>query len=260
MNIMIVLALIVLILLLAIYSRALSYKELNTSEQKEIQLHHKIIETTEELLAGGNMIPYSPELSIVLHSRIVDALQELAKRTSNSDNYRANIESRIKEIEALRNSTAYSVKSIKPAENDARAIMMLRLINRINKVLRTQYGKGLVNYEVFISEKARLESIRVQIVIENALKRAALVASSGNHSLSVVLLKKAIKLVSSGHDDYSIRILPELENKLLQAEQSLSKSKTKQETKQEVPGSLLEIDRLFDGKKRGWDEKKSLSK
>lgn len=260
-EILVTVALILLASLLAliVHVRTLATTEVDAAKRREIQKLEKIVAATEELLAGASLIPYSPILMVVLHTRISDALKEIADRGGEMKNLQARIASEEEKIAALSSSREFSIKSLKSHENDARAIRMLRLLKRIKNVLRSQYGKGRIDTSSYIGENERLESLKVQIIIENAIKRSSNAMSSGNELLARQLLQKAMKVVSALNDDYSIRIFPELEKKLVEVEKRASDAKNHQpeaEKKQlKQKQRELEIEQLFDERKRVWYER-----
>ncbi|CAH0526505.1 DNA repair protein [Vibrio hippocampi] len=223
MNIGLIIVLVALLLVLVLgYNIMLQYKlKAETARRQESARYLAIIDATEELIGGATYLPYSKELLLCLHTRILDCLTSMKELDPKNKHLSQRVESANNQIAQLNEN--YEVDesvSFKVPSNDKQAIVMLKLVKRLRDTIRSEHNKGRMDTQSYMIENGRLETIQIRINIENLVKRAHESMSKNQPGTAIQLLKKGIDALNTKNDNYSIQAkekLTEMLNKLQDA-------------------------------------------
>lgn len=212
----------VLLVLVLGYNIMLQYKlKAEAARRQESARYLAIIDATEELIGGATYLPYSKELLLCLHNRILDCLISMKEIDAKNKHLSQRVESVKNQIEQLKEN--YNVDesvSFKVPSNDKQAIVMLKLVKRLRDTIRSEHNKGRIDTQSYMIENGRLETIQIRINIENLVKRAHESMAKNQPGTAVQLLKKGIDALSSKNDNYSIQAKDKLTEMLSKLQDS----------------------------------------
>ncbi|PMH46780.1 DNA repair protein [Vibrio sp. 10N.286.49.B3] len=254
MNFGLILTLVALLLILIIgYNIMLQYQiKAETSRKQESQRYILTIDATEELIGNAHHIPFSQELLICLHTRILDALKnmhDLDPKNKQLAQRIGQIELQISQIKE--NFTNSDSNNFKVPSNDRQAILMLKLVKRLRDTIRNEHNKGRFDTQSYVVESQRLETIQVRINIENVIKRAKDSIARGQVGTAIQLLKKGLDVLNSKNDNYSKQAREKLQLTLTELE-SKRQAKSAQELQSiEEKNRDDDMEALF-GEKKKW--------
>ncbi|GMQ46011.1 DNA repair protein [Vibrio sp. 10N] len=253
MNIGLIIALVALLLVLVLgYNIMLQYKlKAEATRRQESARYVALIDATEELISGASYLPYSKELMLCLHNRILDAVTNMHELDPKNKHLAQRVEAAKTQIQHLQESYEGSeATSFKVPTSDKQAIIMLKLVKRLRDTVRTEHNKGRMDTQSYMVENARLETIQIRINIENVVKRAHDSMAKGQPGTAAQLLKKGIDALSSKNDNYSIQAkdkLTEMLDKLQNSRQAKAEEKQQQANSERDD----DINALF-GEKKKW--------
>jgi hypothetical protein len=250
MNIGLIIALVALLLVLVLgYNIMLQYKlKAETTRRQESAKYVALIDATEELISGASYLPYSKELMLCLHNRILDSIKNMHELDPKNKHLAQRLEAAKTQVQKLNeNYESSEATSFKVPTSDKQAIIMLKLVKRLRDTVRTEHNKGRMDTQSYMTENARLETIQIRINIENVVKRAHDSMAKGQPGTAAQLIKKGIDALSSKNDNYSIQAkekLTEMLNKLQNNQEDDDKQQTNSERDDD-------INALF-GEKKKW--------
>ncbi|GAL34797.1 ATPase [Vibrio maritimus] len=253
MNIGLIIALVALLLVLVLgYNIMLQYKlKAEATRRQRIGKICCLIDATEELISGASYLPYSKELMLCLHNRILDAVTNMHELDPKNKHLAQRVEAAKTQIQQLQeNYEGSEATSFKVPTSDKQAIIMLKLVKRLRDTVRTEHNKGRMDTQSYMVENARLETIQIRINIENVVKRAHDSMAKGQPGTAAQLLKKGIDALSSKNDNYSIQAkdkLTEMLDKLQNSRQAKAEEKQQQANSERDD----DINALF-GEKKKW--------
>lgn len=253
MNIGLIIALVALLLVLVLgYNIMLQYKlKAEATRRQESARYVALIDATEELIGGASYLPYSKELMLCLHNRILDAVMNMHELDPKNKHLAQRVEAAKTQIQQLQeNYEGSEATSFKVPTSDKQAIIMLKLVKRLRDTVRTEHNKGRMDTQSYMVENARLETIQIRINIENVVKRAHDSMAKGQPGTAAQLLKKGIDALSSKNDNYSIQAkdkLTEMLDKLQNSRQAKAEEKQQQANSERDD----DINALF-GEKKKW--------
>ncbi|MFH0261837.1 DNA repair protein [Vibrio barjaei] len=252
MNIGLIIALVALLLVLILgYNIMLQYKlKAEATRRQESARYVALIDATEELISGASYLPYSKELMLCLHNRILDALMNMHELDPKNKHLVQRVESAKGQVQQIQDSyEGNDATSFKVPTSDKQAIIMLKLVKRLRDTVRTEHNKGRMDTQSYMVENARLETIQIRINIENVVKRAHESIAKGQPGTAAQLLKKGIDALSTKNDNYSMQAKEKLSEMLEQLQNSRqAKAEEKQQTNRERDD---DINALF-GEKKKW--------
>ncbi|GAL29195.1 DNA repair protein [Vibrio maritimus] len=253
MNIGLIIALVALLLVLILgYNIMLQYKlKAEATRRQESARYVALIDATEELISGASYLPYSKELMLCLHNRILDSVVNMHELDPKNKHLAQRVEAAKTQIQQLQeNYEGNEATSFKVPTSDKQAIIMLKLVKRLRDTVRTEHNKGRMDTQSYMVENARLETIQIRINIENVVKRAHDSMAKGQPGTAAQLLKKGIDALSSKNDNYSIQAkekLTEMLDKLQNSRQAKAEEKQQQANSERDD----DINALF-GEKKKW--------
>ena len=253
MNIGLIIALVALLLVLILgYNIMLQYKlKAEATRRQESARYVALIDATEELISGASYLPYSKELMLCLHNRILDALMNMYELDPKNKHLAQRVESAKGQVQQIQDSyEGNDATSFKVPTSDKQAIIMLKLVKRLRDTVRTEHNKGRMDTQSYMVENARLETIQIRINIENVVKRAHESIAKGQPGTAAQLLKKGIDALSTKNDNYSIQAKEKL-SEMLEQLQNSRQAKAEEKQQQTNRERDDDINALF-GEKKKW--------
>lgn len=254
MNVGLIIALIIILLVLVMgYNIMLQYKlRVETTRKQENAHQVAIIDATEDLISSAHIIPFSKELMLCLHTRILDALMTMYELDAKNQQLAQRLENINQQIEKLKNSDLDNeLPPLRVPGSDRQAIVMLKLVKRLRDTIRSEHNKGRFDTQAYISENARLETIQIRINIENVVKRANDAMVRGQSGTALQLLRKGLDALSTKSDQYSVKArekLQSMHDELEQRRQTKNAAKLQQIEEKERENDM---EMLF-GEKKKW--------
>ncbi|AYV22408.1 DNA repair protein [Vibrio mediterranei] len=253
MNIGLIIALVALLLVLILgYNIMLQYKlKAEATRRQESARYVALIDATEELISGASYLPYSKELMLCLHNRILDALMNMYELDPKNKHLAQRVESAKGQVQQIQDSyEGNDATSFKVPTSDKQAIIMLKLVKRLRDTVRTEHNKGRMDTQSYMVENARLETIQIRINIENVVKRAHESIAKGQSGTAAQLLKKGIDALSTKNDNYSMQAKEKL-SEMLEQLQNSRQAKAEEKQQQTNRERDDDINALF-GEKKKW--------
>ncbi|ASI90402.1 MULTISPECIES: hypothetical protein [Vibrio] len=253
MNIGLIIALVALLLVLILgYNIMLQYKlKAEATRRQESARYVALIDATEELISGASYLPYSKELMLCLHNRILDALMNMYELDPKNKHLAQRVESAKGQVQQIQDSyEGNDATSFKVPTSDKQAIIMLKLVKRLRDTVRTEHNKGRMDTQSYMVENARLETIQIRINIENVVKRAHESIAKGQPGTAAQLLKKGIDALSTKNDNYSMQAKEKL-SEMLEQLQNSRQAKAEEKQQQTNRERDDDINALF-GEKKKW--------
>lgn len=253
MNIGLIIALVALLLVLILgYNIMLQYKlKAEATRRQESARYVALIDATEELISGASYLPYSKELMLCLHNRILDALMNMYELDPKNKHLAQRVESAKGQVQQIQDSyEGNDATSFKVPTSDKQAIIMLKLVKRLRDTVRTEHNKGRMDTQSYMVENARLETIQIRINIENVVKRAHESIAKGQPGTAAQLLKKGIDALSTKNDNYSMQAKEKL-SEMLEQLQNSRQAKAEEKQQQTNRERDDDINALFGEKKNG---------
>ncbi|CAH0533190.1 hypothetical protein VST7929_01052 [Vibrio stylophorae] len=251
MNTILIVSLIVVLFILIVgYNLIVQQRErVATNKRKEMAKYTAIIDATEELIGSANHIPFSKDLLVCLNMRIVDALKEMRSIAPKDRSLPVRISNLESQIEQLKQTYNGDGQPFKVPNTDRQAIALLQLVKRLKTVVRTEHSKGNIATASYVAELGRLEVMQIKINIENVIKRAREAHSKGQIGTAQQLLKKALELVATKNDSYSVQAREKLQ--MMFDELSASRAQQNNVEREQMEASTKnDIDELFQPKKK----------
>ncbi|MER2492853.1 hypothetical protein [Catenovulum sediminis] len=250
----IVIALVVALVVLAIIINAVQqHKEKVEAEKRsEIAKYKNIIEETESLLMSIGNIPVSPQLVLVLHQRILDAVKNMYEIMPESTELRQ----RVRDAEG-------SVQNMDPTEkvqseesfvlpDDERAtIALIQSIKKLRNALRAEHSKGKVDTHLFMNEDKRLDRLQLRINVESLMKRGQSARQGKMLGSARQYYEKALATITSQaiRDDYTNTRKAELDQILATINEELKNTNARDRLKKQAE-EKDDLDMLFQPKKK----------
>ncbi len=254
MNMGLIIFLIAVLLILVIgYNVMLQYKtRVEVSRRQESAKYNAIIEATEDLIGNAHHIPFSLDLLLCLHTRILDAATAVAELDPKNKTLTQRVESMKQQIAQLKeNYSSGDTTAFKVPSSDKQAIVMLKLVKRLRDTIRSEHNKGRFNTQSYVTENARLETIQLRINIENVMKRANDAVVRGQVGTARQLLKKGIDVLTSRTDNYSLQAKDKLSSMLDELNKNSQAKQAENLEAQEEKERNSDMEALF-GEKKKW--------
>lgn len=244
----------VLLFLVIGYNIILQYKQKQQADQRiAISRQKVIISESEDLLLNSARLPYSKEIMVVLHKRIMHALEEIKKIDPEVKGLNERISASQNQLAQLQNRGIESPTQLRMPDSDTEALQMLKVIKRLRGVIRSEHARGRIATPIFVAEDRRLELMTLKVNIENTIKRAVESQAIRQWGTARQLLNKAISIVSnlSDRDEYLEQRLAYMHQMNDEMSDKLKKVQTKQkEEKAKELKEKDELDMLFQPKKK----------
>ncbi len=243
----------VLLFLVIAYNIMQQYRaKIEAEKQATISKQKAIIDETDELLLNASRMPYSKELLLILHNRILTALNAVVQVDSGHKQVKQRIKDLKQQLEQLKeNYNAPDDAKYRAPESDKHALLMLQIVKKIRAVLRSEQSKGKVDTQVYVAEDRRLELMQLKINLENAIKRAKDARLNRQFGTAKQLLSKGIQTLKAipDKDAYLQAKVAEMEGIKSEIDEQL-KSASQKDLEDRQQQEIDELDVLFQPKKK----------
>ena len=255
MNFSLILILVVALLVLILgYNVVMQFRiRAENVRKQEIARYLAVINSTENLLSNSHNVPYSPILIMCLHKRMLSALKSLSEITPKKNHLQERITGLNQQIANLKGNVDKKENKFKAPSSDRQALMMLKLVKVLRETIRSEYNKGNLDTEHYVSETRHLELIQVRINVDNAVKRVQEAIQKGQNGTANQLIKKALDVLSDKNDDYSNAARKKLQEMLSMVKINRNERAEKERIlHEEKSAQNEELDKLFERKKIKW--------
>ncbi|WP_026972496.1 hypothetical protein [Aliagarivorans marinus] len=241
-----------LLFLLIGYNMVQQFKQQQEADRRHTLAKYKaIITETEELLLNSSRIPYSKELILILHRRVLDALMQIKKTDPGVKGLENRLAATNGQIQQIQASSQEIDQRFRAPGNDKDALQMLQLVKKIRGVLRVEHSKSKLNAQAFVLEDRRLELMLLKINIENALNRAQEAMALRQWGTARQLLNKGIGVLSnlSDRDAYleeKLNFMRQLNSEMADKLKSVSQQAVEEQAEKDAD----DLDVLFQPKKK----------
>lgn len=243
------------LVMLFIFIRIQHQKHQAALKREEVKYQFQIINSTQEIMASADVIPFSIDLQLCLLNRIYNAYQIICAldTSDNRSSVKAEYLKRQIEVVSQKEDDEERMEYIVPDE-DQQAINALKFVKRLKGIVQSEHNKGCFGSEELMREKTRLDSLQVKINVENLVKRADQQTLMGKTGSAKQLLKKGIDVLQTKSDDYSLQRCVDLKNMLheLQSEQHRHSMDAIAKAVSSIDERAREINQLFNGEKKSW--------
>lgn len=241
----------VLLFIVIGYNIILQYRQKQLADQRATVSRYKvIISETEDLLLNSTRIPFSIDLMLILHNRILKTLQQIEKVDPEMKGLKERIQAAQNQMDQLRGGGGQSA-ALRIPDSDSEAVQMLKIIKRLRNVIRAEHARGRIATPNFAAEDRRLELMTLKVNIENVIKRAVEAQAVRQWGTARQLLNKAIGVIQNIEqpDDYLQAKLEQMKNMNDEMSARLNQVKTKEKEAQEEQ-EKNDLDVLFQPKKK----------
>ncbi|WP_115719004.1 hypothetical protein [Gallaecimonas mangrovi] len=220
--------------------------------RQELAKQKAIVDETESLLPIAGQMPISSHLVAMLYGRLAEALMA-AYRIGNDSSMKKRAEDALLQQKQALQSFRASDDNLRLPDNEQQMVQLLQAIKLLIAVLRTEFNKGKVEAEVFRTESAFLDRIRLKINVEGLISRgvsAKLIKQVGS---ARQFLNKAKQLASTqAHQDNYLRgKLSEIQLHLDELNAASASAMVQKPPKKEnEPQQPDDVDLLFSPKKK----------
>ena len=211
-----------------------------------------IVSESEDLLINQNQLPYSKTIVLILRHRILNAL----RRMKGDPNARG-IEERIAEQQRIINDIQAHYKedlAFRNPENDNVAVMQLRTIRRLRKIIQSELRAGTpVDVNLCQKEDRRLKLLVLKINISNLIQTVTEMRNMRQVGSCRVLITKGLEVIrrSGIKDNWLMDKSDTLTQMLHDLEKSVrEKSQEEVEKVNEKSETDAELDEIFGDKKK----------
>ncbi|MFM2483876.1 DNA repair protein [Celerinatantimonas yamalensis] len=244
----------VLLFLVIGYNIVLQYKQKQQADQRAAIARQKtFISESEDLLLNSARLPYSTEIMLILHKRIMHSLQQIKRIDPDVKGLTDRLGASQNQISQLQDRGFENNQQLRIPDNDAEAVQMLKVIKRLRAVIRSEHARGRIATSIFVAEDRKLELMILKVNIENTIKRALESQAMRQWGSSRQLLNKAISVLNglSDRDEYLEQRLAQMRQMNDDMSEKLKKVQTKQkEDKEKEMKEQDELDVIFQPKKK----------
>ncbi len=243
----------VLLFLIIGYNILQQYRQKMEAQKRAIIVKQKaVIEETDEMLLQASRLPFSKDLLLILHRRILNALQEIIQVDPNLGPAKQRLNDIAGQISKIEQSyQAPESDAYRAPDNDKQALLMLQVIKKIRAIVRSEHSKGKVETPAYVMENRRLELMQLKINLENAISRAQTAKMNRQFGTVKQLLDKAIQTLSAvpDRDAYLQAKLEQMQQMKAELTSQL-KSDSDSDLKQRQEKAADDLDVLFQPKKK----------
>lgn len=211
-----------------------------------------IVTESEELLINQNQLPYSKTMVLILRHRILNALKRL-----KGDPNAKGIEERIIEQNKMIHDIQQNYKediAFRTPENDNVAVMQLRTIRRLRKIIQAELRAGTpVDVNLCQKEDRRLKLLVLKINISNLIQNVIEMRSLHQVGTCRQLISKGLDVIRrSGIKDNWLMDKSDVLTQMLHELESSVRRKSQEEVEKvnEKSETDVELDEIFGDKKK----------
>ena len=250
----IVIILIVTLIVLAIMINAIQqHKEKVEAERRtEIAKQKSIVDETENVLMASSQIPVSPNLTLIMHKRILNALKIILELNPSAADIKQRVSSANERVSSIdSNPTAEVDENITLPDNDKQIILCIQSLKKLRALLRSEHSKGKVDTQSFMAEDKRLDRMQLRVNVDTLYRRADAAIKSQMMGSARQYLEKAITALTNFpvQDEYTKSKKAHLEQLLNQIQENL-RSTNAEDTARRLEEEKDDLDVLFAPKKK----------
>ena len=250
----IVIILIVTLIVLAIMINAIQqHKEKVEAERRtEIAKQKSIVDETENVLMASSQIPVSPNLTLIMHKRILNALKIILELNPSAADIKQRVSSANERVSSIdSNPTAEVDENITLPDNDKQIILCIQSLKKLRALLRSEHSKGKVDTQSFMDEDKRLDRMQLRVNVDTLYRRADAAIKSQMMGSARQYLEKAITALTNFpvQDEYTKSKKAHLEQLLNQIQENL-RSTNAEDTARRLEEEKDDLDVLFAPKKK----------
>lgn len=244
---------IVLIVALAILAVVMSsiqqHKEKVESEKRaELAKQRLVIDESEELLLTAGQLPITKDLSLIIHQRLLAALQICQSINPKMLEINQRIKDSKERIGALQTQSGSSdSEQIKVPDDDKQILLVLQGLKKLRAVLRAENAKGKVDTHLFMTEDKRLSRAQLMINVETMIKR-------GSHAMENGMLGSARQYFEKANRSLTEQVDPDeyvtTRKQIVEENLYMIKDNLRSTNAKKVPDSSADLDELFAPKKK----------
>jgi len=248
----IIVALIVGLVIVAVVANTMQQqKEKEEADRRqEMAKFRAIIEETETVIMNEYGVPISTEGFLILHKRVLFALQGMNETTPNQKDVLARIQAVTEKIESG-DFPAKDANNVDLPENEKLLIAMIQGIKKYRTILRSEHGKGRIPSNLFMQEDKKVEKLQLRINVDSQIKRGNMAMKNGMTGSARQYFEKAIATLDAQtySDEYIISRKQQLSEKLETIMNEL-KSANASAVKKKLEEEKDDLDELFAPKKK----------
>ncbi len=211
-----------------------------------------IVTESEELLINQNQLPYSKTMVLILRNRILSALKRM-----KGDPSARGIEDRIAEQMRIIDDIKANYKedlAFRNPENDNVAVMQLRTIRRLRKIIQSELRAGTtVDVNLCQKEDRRLKLLVLKINISNLIQNVIIMRDNRQVGSCRTMITKGLDVIRrSGIKDNWLMDKSDVLNQMLHELENQVREKSKEEVERvnEKSETESELDEIFGDKKK----------
>jgi hypothetical protein len=249
-----IIVLIVALVLVGVIVNAIQQHKNKVESERRADLSKQkaIIDNTEGALLAAEQIPISQRLIFIMQRRVLAAIK-MAKQmgdTSTGSNERVkSAEEALKAIDVSKPPPPED--SFKLPQGDKQVIQFIRGIKTLRALLRSEFKKNRIESRVFLAEDKLLERLQLRANVDTLMRRGQVAIKNNQLGSARQCLEKAIGALAAqpNPDDFIIARKAQLEDQLLNIEDTLKKANSQDVAKKEE-SERNELDDLFAEKKK----------
>jgi hypothetical protein len=250
----IIIVLIVALVLVGVIVNAIQQhkNKIESDRRTELSKQKSIIDNTEGALLAAEQIPISQRLIFIMQRRALSAIKaakQMGDNTTGSNNRIKSAEETLKAIDVSK--APPSEDSFKLPQGDKQVIQFIRGIKTLRALLRSEFKKNRIESRVFLAEDKLLERLQLRANVDTLMRRGDVAIKNNQLGSARQCLEKAIGALSAqpNPDEFIITRKAQLEDQLLNIEDSLKKANSQDVAKKEE-SERNELDDLFAEKKK----------
>lgn len=232
------------------------YSDYMTKREEDMRIIYtrcrNIVTETEELLINQNQLPYSKTIVLILRHRILSALKHM-----KGDQTARGIDERIAEQTRIIHEIEQNYKedlAFRTPENDNVAVMQLRTIRRLRKIIQSELRSGTsVDVNLCQKEDRRLKLLVLKINISNLIQNVTIMRDARQVGSCRTLITKGLDVIrrSGIKDNWLMDKSDVLTNMLHDLEKQVrEKSQEEVEKVNEKSETENDLDEIFGDKKK----------
>lgn len=222
-------------------------KMISTKKRQILAKQRRYIEDTEVVLRSATSLGFSTKLTILLHQRIITALNVILVVESKKDKIKHYITQQNMHIATAKVASPTGV-FIEPVDERI-AIDLARSISRLKVILRHELEKKNISLQDCMLEESKLEKIRLKLRLSNSLIKANSFFERGSFEVTINMLNENIAIIEAleSRDEFLIEKHDKMVILLNKSTYQLAERELINETEIK-PGSASTLDTLFDEK------------
>ena len=252
----IIIGLIIILIVIVVVVNAIQQQKQKQEQEKRAKIAKQkaIIDENEELIINLSNIPASPNLSLILHRRSLNAAKEMKNLSPESKATASRVDELQSRIDSAKDTAQASTgkeEQFMLPDNEKQIIAILQLIKKLRVVLKSELTKGVIDPQVFSMEDKRLDSMQLKINIESLVKRGNQAYSNDMVGSARQYYEKALQTLTDhpNQSEYAIQKKAEVSDKLGEITTQL-KSANAEDRAKKAKEEEDELDMLFQPKKK----------